>query len=335
MKVKLPPFKHNILFDEFDYYGASYVLSKYLNAKFKNRECTRLVYTHGWIPDYWLGSDPRIIYAQSYLDKNQLILVARESIKNYLISLGYRNVHSIGLPIVYLPSRKQKRIPGSLLVMPTHSLDYTKHNHWKFKEYVEEINKIKHNFQKIFICIHPSCIKNNYWVNEFKDAGYQIIQGIDIQDKNAIYRLKAIMESFEFITTNGFGSHIAYAAFFGAKVSIYGTFTEYKRADFINDPFYGNNPDILEKSIELSSIASLYNSYPHLFREPHLATEYLEWGRYEVGYHEKKSGNELLNILKESRSNSIFKANFKELLLRIIRKFYRVVRERNEFKKNR
>lgn len=299
MKLNFPSVHIQKLYGEFDFYGANNVLSKYLNVKFIDKKKYNIAYTHGWKPDYFLNSDPRIIYSHSFLKKNHLIFVARESIKKYLISQGYTNVHSIGMPVVYLPEKKYRRIPNSLLIMPSHSLDYTKHNHWKFKEYVEEIKKIKHHFKEVFICIHPSCIKKNYWVNEFKEAGFNnIITGIDIRDINALFRLKKMMESFEFVTTNGFGSHLAYAAFFGAKISIYGSYNEYKKEDFADDPYFINNPEILEKSLELYSENIVKYNYSELFKEPHMATTNTEWGKYEVGFYDKRNKKNLINLFQ-------------------------------------
>ncbi len=40
-------------------------------------------------------------------------------------------------------------------------------------------------------------------------------------------RLRRLFGRFEFVTTNGFGSHIAYAAAAGAKVSVFGPYAEF------------------------------------------------------------------------------------------------------------
>jgi hypothetical protein len=100
--------------------------------------------------------------------KHQLFLTNREDNASYLKSCGYTNVHAVGLPVVYLEKRRIERVRGSLLVMPAHSLDYTTHSHWKFEQYAQEIEKIAKYFKYVYVCVHPSCIKKGYWINEFQ-----------------------------------------------------------------------------------------------------------------------------------------------------------------------
>jgi hypothetical protein len=315
---QLPSFKKNHLHGEFDYYGASFLISKQSRLFFKEEARKKIIYSHGWVPDYFLNSDPRIIYGHSFLAKSQFILTSKKSISDYLTLCGYQNVHPIGLPVVYVKETKAQRIKNSLLVMPAHSLDYTTHNHWKFEEYVQEIDKFRKYFKEVCICVHPSCIKNNYWIHEFKSKGYKIIEGVNVYDRNALIRLKTLLESFEYVTTNTFGSLIPYAAFFGAKVSVYGNYCDLKEVDVVNDPFYANNKDLIDKSINLTSQQVFSNYYEKLFVEPMKAEKDIDWGRYEVGYTHKKTGRELQEIFMSQIPDGVFIPT----LYNIIREIY-------------
>ncbi len=312
---------------EIDYYGARHILAKYCKASLNNKPLSHIGWAHGWIPDFWNETDPRLVTSQSLEDKEQLILTSKTSIETYLRSCGYKNTYAIGLPIVYLEKRKIKRIKDSLLVMPAHSLDYTTHNHWKFNEYANEIEKIAKYFKHIYICVHPSCFKKGYWVKEFQAKGYNVIEGISVDDKNALYRLQYLMSTFEYVTTNTFGSHIAYAAYFGAKVSIYGSYAEFKEEDFKDDPFYLQNPDILKPALELTCENRIIKELKHLFVLPQEATLYQEWGLYEVGEENKKSPEELssifLNITLKEKVEYMFeilKVSSKKILKKILPK---------------
>jgi hypothetical protein len=289
----LPPNDPIPLRAEIDYYGASSVLSRYCGVDLADKPLEQIAWSHGWIPDFYIDSDPRLVTGQSLFDKNQTLFASKVSIADYLKSSGHANTHAIGLPLTYLKEKRIARLKNSLLVMPAHSLDYTTHDSWKFAEYVAEIESISKHFEHIYICIHPSCFKRGYWVKEFQAKGFEIIEGMHLYDKNALYRLQQLMSTFEYVTTNSFGSHIAYGAYFGAKVSIFGSYAEFKEEDFDSDPFYTLHKDILETSIELISKPRIERELPAFFTTPIEAPVRIEWGRYEVGADDKKSPREI------------------------------------------
>lgn len=293
----LPPYDTTTLRGEIDYYGASGVLSRYCGVDLTNNPVEQIAWSHGWIPEFYINSDPRLVTGQSLFDKNQTLLSSRASIAVYLRSCGYVNAHAIGLPVTYLKERKIARLKNSLLVMPAHSLDYTNHDSWKFAEYVSEIEAISKHFEHVYICIHPSCLKHGYWVKDFQAKGFKIVGGMHLFDRRALYRLQQLMRTFEYVTTNSFGSQLAYASYFGARVSIYGTYAEFKAEDFEADPFYTLHKDILEKSMGLISKPRIESEFSTFFCSPMEAPVRLDWGRYQVGVGDKKSPGEIRELL--------------------------------------
>ncbi len=285
------------LSQNFDPYGSKELLAKYCGFK----KCPPYVgrnynWLHGWSPDYML-INPILVTGFEYNPENWCF-VAKKTDENYLkIENNYKTAKAIGLNVVYLPEVNTKRIPNSLLVMPVHSVDFTEHKHWKFKEYVNEISNIKHLFDRVTICVHSSCFKKGYWVDDFKAAGFEVIVGIDGIKTNALERLQALMSSFEFVTTNGFGSCLAYASYFGAKPSVYGPFSEYRAEDFINEPLYHKFPEVLKPTIEVFSERILRANFPHLFCFPNEAKLNIEWGMYQVGFENKASPAEIKKML--------------------------------------
>src|SRR5262249_11239822 len=157
-----------------------------------------------------------------------------------LAANGYRNVKAIGLPIAYLAKATLERRAGSLLVMPAHSLEYTNHT-WKFDEYADEIVRIAPRFSEVALCVHPSCLETGYWVDAFSKRGFTVYKGAAVNDRRGLERIATLLSSFEYVTTNTLGSHVAYASFCAAKVSIYGPYAEYRAEDFANTPFYNEN----------------------------------------------------------------------------------------------
>ena len=80
---------------------------------------------HGWNPTDNV-SHPEVITSTDGLSRHRrathTFLVARDDEATALRRFGYRSVHAVGLPIVYQPKVQVDRLPGSLLVMPVHSL---------------------------------------------------------------------------------------------------------------------------------------------------------------------------------------------------------------------
>ena len=117
--------------------------------------------------------------------------------------------------------------------MPAHSSEDTT-SEWKFEEYAEEMARIRASFSEVWVCIHPSCWEHGYWVDAFKKRGFPLVQGALYTDRNALERLARLFSSFEYVTTNTMGSHIAYAAYWGAKVSLYGSYADLENANYNN-----------------------------------------------------------------------------------------------------
>jgi FkbM family methyltransferase len=237
---------------------------------------------HGWVAEH-AAVDPRCVATETVQDpEREFCWVARKDQEEYLRRHGYQ-ARAIGLPIAYVPDLHHVRKANSLLVMPTHSLDFTSHN-WRFAEYVEAIRQIRSDFDEVVACVHPACLRKNYWITEFQRAEIPVIAGADATDRNSLARIKALMAQFEFVTTNTHGSCIAYAAAFGAKVSIYGPVCESRFEDLEEEPFYQANPGLLEKLFSASRWEAFKSQFPGLFCHPREAQERTQWGLNEIGY---------------------------------------------------
>lgn len=217
--------------------------------------------------------------------------VASKGHEKYLLEAGY-HAKAIGLPIAYLAPKTYARRPRSLLVMPVHSETSTTHK-WKFREYAEQIAALKPDFEEVVACVHSSCIVNGYWVKEFESLGIPVVEGAHGCDLNSLERIRALASQFEFVTTNGFGSHIVYAAAFGAKASIYGEFCNYTEEDHPDLEFYASRPGLLEKLIASVSEQSVRTFLGEFFRHPAEADSKVEWGLEQIGHHNRISPREM------------------------------------------
>jgi hypothetical protein len=278
-----------------DYYGTTATAARYC----------RIPVSVAVIPGIWQhGNSPRHLKVDPILvlgahdpaeKERELFWVARADEEAYLQGMGYRNVKAIGLPIIYLPPKTIRRIPGSLLVMPAHSLDFTTHS-WNCERYAEEIAAIRSAFSEVVVCVHASCWKNGYWVEAFKRRGFPVITGCHATDWNSLERMRTLLSAFEYVTTNIYGSHVPYAAYFGAKVSIYGTYAELQPQNYAKEAFWRPYPRLLEQLIRAHSQSVIREAFPELFCHPLQANPHVEWGQSEVGLANKVTPVEMRRL---------------------------------------
>jgi FkbM family methyltransferase len=282
----------------YEFYGALVNAAQYCG--FKQPPTTpRGSWPHGWGPKQWLEFDDPMLYfgPVDLKGKTDHHWVSRRDEADLLCRHGYKKVKAIGLPIVYAPTESVRRRPGSLLVMPAHSGDDST-SEWKLEEYAEEIARIRANFSEVWVCIHPSCWEHGYWVDAFKKRGFPLVQGALYTDRNALKRMVRLLSTFEYVTTNGTGSHIAYAAYAGAKVSIYGSFAEFGGADLNDIP---EKLPYKDRWAWAYSEKTMRHYYPELFCPPREAKQRIDWGRYEVGCDNKVSPAELRSLFGWTR----------------------------------
>jgi hypothetical protein len=278
-------------------YGDRYILSKYCRLKdipdFFNGE-----WQHGNIgpernfhAEFIIGSD-----GLSHLRKGSRFYVAREDQVEFLKTQGYTNVFAVGLPIVYVKKRKVERIKKSLLVMPMHTLSDTKEA-FNFQAYVSYINSIKKDFDFICCCLHKACFEKGYWMNEFRSIGVDVVLGADPDDINSLDRLGHLFSAFEYVTSNAYGSHAAYAAYFGAKFSINGPKPSFNKSDYAETTFYKNAPELLDILQEWHDTDYYSKIYSFLYTNPSDAIIAIDWAREQLGLDFKKSPYKLSILL--------------------------------------
>jgi len=225
-----------------DYYGALQVAAEYCGLQEPPSRYPG-AWQHGtWPP--WQQIRPEVVVYDA--PKSIRCFVARQDEAAFLKAGGYRKAQAIGLPIIYTRPSGLPRIPNSLLVMPTHSLasDVLTPS---TEQYVREIASIRNRFDVVAACVSPHCIAKGLWVSQFAQQGIQVIRGAGISDINALKRMRALFESFEYVTTDSYGSHVYYAMYYGAKVSIWGTATPVLRENVLSDGAWAAYPEAVDQ----------------------------------------------------------------------------------------
>ncbi len=276
-----------------DFYGASSIAGDYCGVVSPPAHVMAGIWHHGWTPffaslsrlDFFYLGDPRKVR----------LWVSRKNEETYLKQQGYPHVRAIGHPIVYVRHASFRRTPGSLLVMPAHSIRWSAHT-WSFDRYVEEINAIRDRFSRVVVCVSPRCLAKGYWGPMFEKAGYEVMAGANHNDRNAYLRAQRMFSSFEYVTTNSFSSLLAYAPYHGAKVSLYGSYCEMKIEDLVNDPLYKHYPKDIERMVDTYREANVRRHLGSFFVDPSKATERAEWARQELGEENKVSPEEMRRL---------------------------------------
>lgn len=229
--------------------------------------------------------------------------VARRDQELFLRSRGYAHVKAIGLPVVYLTRNMERRRRNSLLLMPVHTLPATVCDtaSGEFAEYLEIVLRFRDRFDLIAMCLHKSCLDKGLWIEECRQARIPVVRGADPNDYNALYRMQALFEQFEFVTSNGFGSHLIYAAYFGAKPSIYGPEARVERRHYSNELLYRECPEILDPILRLMERGSIARTHPFLCIEPDRAEAQVRWGEDLVGHENRVSPREMIRLFKWGR----------------------------------
>jgi FkbM family methyltransferase len=277
------------------YYGAAALAAAYCGLK-GVPDHLRGCWQHGWVASYRMPLPPDLILGFT-ISPDSYYWVARKDEEECLRAAGFQHVAAIGLPAVYLPPRPIRRRPDSLLVMPCHTLAHVTCS-WKFDEYAEAIAAIRHEFSEVVVCISPSCWNHGYWVEAFRSRGFPLIVGANHADRNALERIRYLFSSFEYMATNSYGSQLAYAAYFGAKPSVYGPYAAHREGDFSNDPVLGRDPSLVRIALKSCSEEELRRHRPQLFCHPREAVAAVEWARFELGEANKVSPRKMRSLFQ-------------------------------------
>ena len=238
-EIKLRPWKQSY---GADYYGALRVASDYCGLADIPHHFPGMWQHGAWPP--WMLLRPEIAVYDA--PKSTRCFVERQDEVEFLKTGGYSKVEAIGLPIVYTQPSGLQRIPNSLLIMPTHSLDSDAISP-STERYVSEISSIVNRFSLVAAGVSAYCLDKGLWAPEFEKHGIQVVRGAAIGDGNALKRMRSLFDIFEYMTTDRYGSHVFYALYFGVKVSIWGTATPLFRQNVLTDGGWTAYPDAVDE----------------------------------------------------------------------------------------
>lgn len=290
----------NIFWEENEdnmYYGHYHIIRNYTNSVLPFKLNGEL--QHGWHETNGMTCPPQL---HSKLQKNQRYYLWNSRNIRYSIEDGYQNVIAIGAPFLYMEKLKiNKQNNGGLILFPIHAQEYYsfKNPLIIYKNYINELKKIKHLFKFITVSLYWYEYQNKKIISMFKDVGFNVIS-MGHRDDNIefLYNFRNIVLQHEYLSSDSFCSAVFYGLFLKRKTFLYGS-SMYEDLDI---PEVWNT----EKKVEKYGIYydNLFRKkYPQLIWKNFDSEIYYDIGVKELGYENKRSKKELREIFEWKLKN--------------------------------
>lgn len=170
--------------------------------------------------------------------------------------------------------------------------------HEQTYEYIEYIKQLREQFSLVVASIGYEDVRRGNWIPAFEKAGIPWISGAWSYDRNALIRMHSLMRQFEFVTTNSPGSHCAYAAYCGCKVSFTGPKEKLLKLEIDTHPHYKRHPNIARAMKNRDLVEEFQAKFPALCVEPRDAKVQVEWAWKTLGGEYKKQPEEIAELFE-------------------------------------
>lgn len=305
-------------------YGAVDNALQYAGLTYAPHKTFYAFWAHGIFGPWETHLKGRLTYNTGKKYKKWHTFTARQDEQEILTAQGHKHAKAIGAPIVYAPIIQQPRIANSLLIVPTHTLPGIQFpDRIAFLQYVEQIKFEAKKFDHVFLCLHPSCLKNGLWVDEFTGSGVRLIVGASPSDINSLTRMRSLFSAVEYVTTNGWGSHLSYALAEGAKVSLFGTEPRLTVEQYrsMREVTWGRNTKGLRQVISQAQHEKRMEYFAKHICKPKEGSCDVKKGQALIGSENKLSPSEMAECLQNS-----FNATARQYLLNIVTKRQQEIR---------
>lgn len=292
LRVGLPQYRPTIIRCEPDYYGAADLIAAGLGIE-KPPIPPRATWSHGarFFPPTTV--EEVLPERPSFLHQVNILVATKRQCE--LLECHRIKASPVGCPYLYAASvPERKRIEGSLLIMPPHTLPYTSEAYHE-ERYAQRMADIRSEFGGLAACVSQFDIDKGLWVKAFRKYDIPVVAGARLDDANALVRMKALFESFEYMTTNSLGSHVAYAAFSGCKVSFFGPWEGLQKQAMGNDSIYKRHPLLLERLCGLFAEENMRETFPTFFCEPWRARPMRDWASDMLGAENQRPLEEFID----------------------------------------
>lgn len=242
-----------------DRYGFSYLLAKRLGIHHPRRPFCN--WMHGWY--YWddIMKIEDIIGNKNY-SKNISIIVSSQLEKLKLLHAGYTNVKKGGLPFAYVKDQGVQRNSHAMLAFIGHSsesenLDVIDLN------YLDYLESQREKFEEIYVSIY-SLDRKKSLINQITKRRLIPHTGANPFDRRSLVRTRIALEYCEHVSTNTFGSHVAYALAAGCRTAVFAPCYKYDTSKFLGT-VHSYSDEYVERMEHYTSESYLRSRWNFLF----------------------------------------------------------------------
>jgi len=262
-ELRLPKREYSEPRNEADYYGAASLIAEKHGLNPLQPPMPRAAWTHFPIPDWMKPQVPYDLYGhRTFAVPKALrpVLIPNLSSEIFMRQYGYRSAFAVGAPFAYALGYSRRRITGSRLVMPEHTLSYirySEHSSVTVQKLIRFILNTRDAYSLTVFCLHPDDVRKGLWPKELNKAGIPWVAGAERFDLNALRRMVALMSQFEEVLTNNLGSHIVYGWQLGCNVRFATIGTMHDAASLSGTDLIKNHPlGAKALDVKLSALSS-------------------------------------------------------------------------------
>jgi hypothetical protein len=211
------------------------------------------------------------LFDSHYIDRNKYRNVYTFSKNREDILQSYQNdcnVVSVGPYILganFFHSMEKRNIIKKkygkiLLVFPVHSTKriQTQYNR---EHFIDEIFRIRHNFQSVFICLYFSDIVNKKYT-DFLNSGFTIVTAGTREDIKFLSRLKDLIYLSDMTMSNNIGTHIGYSICMNRPHYLFYQSVNYNFSDKVRQKTKESiSEEIMEKERLFSEFLQVFGSF--------------------------------------------------------------------------
>ena len=275
---QLPPIVPAKITSGVDRYGFSNLLAKRCGRRVVPRSFAEWV--HGWM---WHDEPTDALLACSKLPRDITIVVCNEKESTTLVDAGFRDVRIGGLPFSYVQRQHESRHTDALIAFPPHSAESERVTADQVS-YMNYLESLKNDFEAVYVSIYHLDMGGAMHKAALA-RGLHVIQGARPDDANSLVRMRSILDSFSYVTSNNCGSHMLYALFAGCRFSFCGPIYVHDESVFLGqgNP-NGHTNEYVRLILDLQSEPYLRKRFGRFFvNNPRMGIEDFPFAENAIG----------------------------------------------------
>ncbi len=211
-----------------DRYGFGHLLAARLGTNPKRMFC---LWTHGWY--FWKEKlELTDLLGMKLPPRDTILVFGSQEEVDLLKANGYSNAMAGGLPFSYVNHQSIRSNDDVLLAFIQHSAEAEKVSN-DCTDYLDYLNSVRKHFESIYVSVY-SLDHSESLVKEIRRRSLIPVLGADPTDSRSLIRTRVMLEYCKHVSSNCFGSHIAYALATGCRVSLFSPMFRYRAESYLN-----------------------------------------------------------------------------------------------------